>query len=48
MIVVTIIGLFLFIAHALMIAHIKGNAVRVSKDQFPEIHMRVSEASRKQ
>jgi Zn-dependent protease with chaperone function len=41
------IGLFLFVAHALMIAHIKGNAVRVSKEQFPEIHQRVSDASRK-
>lgn len=55
MIVVTIIGLmyalfiglFLFIAHALMIAHIKGNAVRVSFEQFPGIHKKVSEASRK-
>ena len=41
------IGLFLFVAHALMIAHIKGNAVRVSNEQFPEIYKRVSEASRK-
>jgi Zn-dependent protease with chaperone function len=41
------IGLFLFVAHALMIAHIKGNAVRVSKEQFPEIHQRVSDAARK-
>ena len=42
-----LIGLFLFAVHALWIAHIKGNAVRVSKDQFPEIYQRVSEASRK-
>ena len=41
------IGLFLFAAHALWIAHIKGNAVRVSKDQFPDIYQRVSDASRK-
>jgi len=42
-----LIGLFLFTAHALMIAHVKGNAVRISKDQFPAIYQRVNDAARK-
>ncbi len=41
------IGLFLFIAHALMIAQVKGNGVRISEGQFPDLHRRVSEAARK-
>jgi Zn-dependent protease with chaperone function len=41
------IGAFLFVAHALMIAHIKGNAVRLSREQLPNIYQRVVEAVEK-
>ncbi|MDA8098995.1 MAG: M48 family metalloprotease [Nitrospiraceae bacterium] len=41
------IGCFLFAAHALMIAHIRGNAVRVTQEQFPALHRRIVEAGRK-
>lgn len=42
-----LIGLFLFIAHALFIAHIKGNGVKLSETQLPEIYRKVVEASQK-
>jgi hypothetical protein len=32
------IGFLLFVAHALMIAHIKGGAVKISEVQFPGLH----------
>lgn len=41
------IGFFLFVAHALMIAHIKGGAVKISEVQFPGLHKKILEASRK-
>lgn len=40
------IGFFIFAAHALMIAHIKGNAVKLSETQLPAIHRKVVDASR--
>ncbi len=42
-----LIGFFIFAAHALMIAYIKGNAVRISETQLPGIYRKVVEASRK-
>ena len=41
------IGLFLYIAHAMMIAYIKGHAIRLSVNQFPGIYTRVKEAAQK-
>jgi Zn-dependent protease with chaperone function/Tfp pilus assembly protein PilE len=38
-------GLFLYIAHALMIAYIKGHAIKLSENQFPGIYDRVVTAS---
>lgn len=40
-------GLFLFFAHALMIAYIKGHGVKLSETQFPEIYGRIVAASDK-
>jgi len=37
------IGFFLFIAHVAFIAHVRGSAVRLGPEQFPEIHQRVVE-----
>ncbi len=34
-------GLFLLVAHAMMIVHIKGNAVKLSSEQLPEIYKKV-------
>jgi Zn-dependent protease with chaperone function len=55
LIVVTIVGLlyglligfFLFVAHALFIAYIKGNGVKLSDAQLPNIYRKVVEASQK-
>jgi hypothetical protein len=44
---VLFIGLFLFFAHALMIAHVKGLGVKLSEKQFPEIYAKVVAASNK-
>lgn len=40
---VGLIGLFLFFAHVVLITHIRGSAVRLGPDQFPELHRRVLE-----
>ncbi len=40
-------GMFMLIAHVLMIAHIKGHGVRLSEKQLPEIYARVIAASEK-
>ncbi len=40
-------GLFMLVAHALMIAHIKGQGVKLSEKQLPEIYARVVAASEK-
>src|SRR5262249_26270104 len=37
------IGIFLFTAHLALIAHIRGSAVRLRPEQFPELHRRVQE-----
>lgn len=42
-----LLGFFLFVAHALMIAHIKGNAVKLSDKQLPGVYQKVVEACRK-
>jgi Zn-dependent protease with chaperone function len=39
------IGLFILLAHAMMIVHIKGNAVKLSRDQLPEIYEKVVTAA---
>jgi Zn-dependent protease with chaperone function len=36
-----LIGIFLFTAHLALIAHIRGSAVRLRPEQFPELHQRV-------
>jgi Zn-dependent protease with chaperone function len=42
-----LIGMFLFFAQALMIAYIRGQAVRLSPDQLPHLHAKVVEAAGK-
>lgn len=42
-----LIGFFLFVAHALFIAYIKGNGVKLSDAQLPNIYRKVVEASQK-
>lgn len=52
---VTIVGLAygllvavaVMMAHALLLAHVTGNGVRVSSAQLPEIHQKVQEAARR-
>jgi Zn-dependent protease with chaperone function len=41
------IGFFLFAAHSLFIAHLKGNGVKLSETQLPSIYKKVVEAARK-
>jgi len=38
-----LIGLFLFFAHVAFVAHVRGSGVRLSPEQFPELHLRVQE-----
>jgi Zn-dependent protease with chaperone function len=33
-----LIGLFLFIGHVIFVAHVRGSAVKIGPDQFPELH----------
>jgi len=40
-----LIGLFLLMAHALFIAHIRGHAVKLADDQLPALYARVVQAS---
>jgi len=42
-----LIGLFFFIRHAVAIGYLRGNAVRVSEDQFPELFKIAEEYSEK-
>lgn len=52
---ITIVGIFyglaifafILIAHALFLAYVRGNGVRVSEEQFPEIHTRAAAAAQK-
>lgn len=41
------IGAFLFVAHVIFIAHVRGNAVRLGPDQFPDLHASVERLSRR-
>jgi len=43
LIYVALIGLFLFFAHLAFVTHIRGSAVRLGPEQFPELHRRVEE-----
>lgn len=51
---VTIVGivyaamfaLFFWVGHLVFITHLRGSAVRIGPDQFPELHRRVGELSR--
>lgn len=40
-------ALFIFVAQGLMIGHIRGNCIRVSEQQFPEIHEAATEICQK-
>ena len=37
-----LLGLFFFLVHLAFIAHVRGSAVRLSPEQFPELHQRVA------
>lgn len=37
------IGLFILVAHALFVYHVRANSVRVGPYQFPELHARVAQ-----
>ncbi len=41
------IALFFFIAHLIFIAHVRGSAVKIGPDQFPELHEAVERLARK-
>jgi Zn-dependent protease with chaperone function len=41
------LGVFFFVAHAVFVAHVKGNAVRVGPEQFPELHAAIEQLSRR-
>jgi Zn-dependent protease with chaperone function len=40
-------ALFFFVAHAILMAHVRGSAVRLGPNQFPELHRRVLEIARR-
>jgi len=42
-----LIGIFLFTAHLALIAHVRGSAVRLRAEQFPDLHARVQEIARR-
>ncbi len=42
-----LIGLVLFVAHLTFVAYVRGNAVRLGPDQFPELYQRVIYLSRR-
>jgi Zn-dependent protease with chaperone function len=42
-----LIGFFIFVAQAMLIAYIRGDAVKLSPDQLPHLHQRVVEAAGK-
>src|SRR5688572_3301060 len=41
------IGLFVLMAHALFLAHVRGNGVRLGPEQLPDLYKRVEAAARK-
>jgi Zn-dependent protease with chaperone function len=40
---VALIALFLFVSHVVFVAHLRGSAVRLGPEQFPDLHRRVEE-----
>lgn len=42
-----LIAVFLFVTHVAFIAHVRGSAARIGPEQFPELHARVQELSRR-
>jgi Zn-dependent protease with chaperone function len=42
-----ILGLFFFFSHLIFISRIKGSAVKLSENQFPDLHQRVIDLSEK-
>jgi Zn-dependent protease with chaperone function len=42
-----VVTVAVLMAHALLLAHVTGNGVRVSSGQLPEIHQKVEQAARK-
>jgi Zn-dependent protease with chaperone function len=42
-----LIALFLFLTHLGFVAHVRGSAARIGPDQFPELHARLQELSRR-
>lgn len=42
-----LIALFFFVTHIGFIAYVRGNAVRISADQFPELNNRITELSKR-
>ena len=44
---VVLFAVFIFGAHAILVAHIRGSAVRLGPDQFPELYRRVEDLSRR-
>ncbi len=44
---VVLIGLFLFVVHVVFVAYVRGNAVRLGPDQFPELYERVRHLAQK-
>jgi len=40
-------GVFFFITHLAFIAHIRGSAVKISSEQFPELYSTINELSMK-
>lgn len=44
---VVLFGLFFFLMHAAFMAHVRGSAVRLGPEQFPDLHRRVHEIARR-
>jgi Zn-dependent protease with chaperone function len=42
-----LLGWFFFVTHMLLIAHVRGNGVRLGPDQFPELHEMVERLSKR-
>lgn len=40
------IGIYLFLMHAIAIGHIKGNGVRITEEQFPEVYKIVEDQTK--
>src|SRR5512140_3267375 len=44
---IALFGLLFFLAHAAFVAHVRGSAVRLGPQQFPDLHRRVEELARR-